>query len=131
MYLYFSFWLHFLAKCMLFIANNYISESPIGWVFNKLKSLTNRPTFFPWNCSVRGVQIKKRNFPGGFALTNSVRRGCWSKRKSPEIGISAFTFRFLYDYMRRQVVISILKKWISQKWKLFAIMMLSLTNLFG
>ena len=117
----FQFLASFLAKCMLFIANNYISESLIGWVFNKLKSLTDRPTFFPWNCSVRRVQIKKRNFPGGVALTNSVGRGCWSKRKSPEIGISAFTFRFLYDYMRRQVVISILKKWISQRWKLFAI----------
>ena len=96
-------------------------KSLIGWVFNKLKSLTDRSTFSPWNCSVRGVQIKKKKFSRGVASTNSVGRGCWSKRKSPEIGISAFTFRFLYDYMRRQVVISILKKWISQKWKLFAI----------
>ena len=45
LYLYFSFWLHFLAKCMLFIANNYISESLIVWVFNKLKSLTDRHVF--------------------------------------------------------------------------------------
>ena len=133
LYLYFSFWLHFLAKCMLFIANNYISESLIRWVFNKLKSLTDRSTFFPWNCS----NNKKEIFQGGLHWQILLGGGAGPKKNlqiwdlKRLVSLHSQVDFCMTDYMRRQVVISILKKWISQKWKLFAIMMLSLTNLFG
>ena len=83
LYLYFSFWLHFLAKCMLFIANNYISESLIRWVFNKLKSLTDRSTFSLWNCS-----NNKKKFSRGGCIVKFCWEGVLVRKKISRFEIS-------------------------------------------
>ena len=77
-----------------FFFYSYIIESLIGWVFNLLKSLTDRSRFFLRNCSVGGVggPNKKESFRGD--RFGEFGRGCWSEKKYPdsrslEIGISA------------------------------------------
>ena len=92
----FRFWLHFLVWCMLFIPNkkkkflvcySYIGESLIRWVFNQLKSLTDRSTFFLQNYleggGVGGLN-QKRHFRGGGRIDEFGREGCWSEKKSPD-----------------------------------------------
>ena len=67
------------------VCYSYIGESLIRWVFNKLKSLTDRSTFFLQNYLEGGSRgsKSKETFSGGAALTNSVG-GCWSEKKSPD-----------------------------------------------
>ena len=56
------------------VCYSYIGESLIRWVFNKLKSLTDRSTFFQQNYQEGGSRgsKSKETFSGGAALTNSV-----------------------------------------------------------
>ena len=60
------------------VCYSYTGESLIRWVFNQLKSLTDRSTFFyckiTWRGGVGGLN-QKRHFGGGRALTNSVGGG--------------------------------------------------------
>ena len=66
---------------------SYIGESLITWLFNQLKSLTDISTFFckiTWRGGSRGSKSKETFSGGGTALTNSVRGGCWSEKKSPD-----------------------------------------------
>ena len=60
----------------------YIGESLIRWVFNQLKSLTDRSTFLLQNCLEGGVGglNQKRHFRGGAALTNSAGGGAGLKK---------------------------------------------------
>ena len=67
------------------VCSSYIGEKLIRWVFNKLKSLTDRSTFFLQNYleggGSRGSKSKE-TFSGGAALTNSVGGGgvlVWKK----------------------------------------------------
>ena len=70
------------------VCYSYIGESLIRWVFNQLKSLTDRSTFFLKNYleggGSRGSKSKE-TFSGGAALTNSIGGGCWSEKKSPDL----------------------------------------------
>ena len=71
------------------VCYSYIGESLIRWVFNQLKSLTDRSTFFLQNYleggGSRGSKSKE-TFSGGAALTNSIGGGgCWSEKKSPDL----------------------------------------------
>ena len=61
---------------------SYIGESLITWLFNQLKSLTDRSTFFckiTWRGGSRGSKSKE-TFSGGAALTNSVGGGAGLKK---------------------------------------------------
>ena len=75
------------------VCYSYIGESLIRWVFNQLKSLTDRSTFFLQNYlegrGSRGSKSKE-TFSGGAALTNSIGGGVlvWKKISRFEISIS-------------------------------------------
>ena len=66
------------------VCYSYIGESLIRWVFNQLKSLTDRSTFFLKNYLEGGGGSRgsksKETFSGGAALTNSVGRGAGLKK---------------------------------------------------
>ena len=68
------------------VCYSYIGESLIRWVFNQLKSLTDRSTFFLQNYleggGVGGLN-QKRHFRGG-RIDEFGREGCWSEKKSPD-----------------------------------------------
>ena len=70
-----------------------IQASLIGWVFNQLKTLTNRSTFFLQNCSVVVVfffSIPKKNWGGGEKGVTSVNSvggggGCAGPKKNLQV----------------------------------------------
>ena len=69
------------------VCYSYIGESLIRWVFNQLKSLTDRSTFFLQNYleggGSRGSKSKE-TFSGGGRIDEFGRGGCWSEKKSPD-----------------------------------------------
>ena len=69
------------------VCYSYIGESLIRWVFNQLKSLTDRSTFFLQNYleggGSRGSKSKE-TFSGGGRIDEFGREGCWSEKKSPD-----------------------------------------------
>ena len=71
------------------VCYSYIKESLIRWVFNQLKSLTDRSTFFLQNYLEGGGVggLNQETFSGGgAALTNSIGGGGgWSEKKSPDL----------------------------------------------
>ena len=70
------------------VCYSYIGESLIRWVFNQLKSLTDRSTFFLQNYleggGVGGLN-QKRHFRGGLHWRIRSGGGCWSEKKSPDL----------------------------------------------
>ena len=83
--LYYSFWLHFLGWCTLFVENKKRRK------ISCLKSLVDRSTFFPRNWSVGG------RGGGGDRESGWGGGGYWSGKKSqdlrsPEIGISEYGY---------------------------------------
>ena len=70
------------------VCYSYIGESLIRWVFNQLKSLTDRSTFFLQNYleggGSRGSKSKE-TFSGGAALTNSIGGGGAGLKKNLQI----------------------------------------------
>ena len=94
--LYYSFWLHFPVWmhiiCCKQKEESFFFVTPIkmrvsGWVFNQLKSLTDRLTFFPQNClwgGGEGGSKSKKNFRVGRVLVQKKSPDL----RSPEVGIS-------------------------------------------
>ena len=68
------------------VCYSYIGESLIRWVFNKLKSLTDRSTFFLQNYLEGGSRgsKSKETFSGGGPHWRIRSGGCWSEKKSPD-----------------------------------------------